>query len=61
MEITAIMALVDAALTIVEKAEPMVQEWFKAGLISPEEQQARADRIEKLRLSGFTFVRKNPS
>ena len=49
MEIAAIIAIVDGALTIFEKAFPALQAAFKSGQIPPAEQQRIRDRYNAIR------------
>lgn len=48
MEAAAILAIIDGALTILEKAAPELQKLFTSGQISVEDQKARKDRIDAL-------------
>lgn len=49
METTAIIAAVDAAITIIEKLAPSLKAAFSKGEISVEDQQVLMDRLNKLR------------
>jgi hypothetical protein len=44
-----IIALMDAALTLSERAKTIYNEAVKEGIITPEEQAAQLARIDKLR------------
>jgi hypothetical protein len=44
-----ILTLIDAALTLIERAQPLLKDAFSNGEITPEQQAALAERIAKLR------------
>lgn len=49
MEAAAIIAAVDAAITIIEKLSPGIKAAFNKGEISAADQQALLDRLNKIR------------
>ena len=55
MEATAILAIVDGALTILEKAAPWFQQALGQGTISPAQQQQLYDRVQALQSGGAAF------
>lgn len=57
MDPITIMALADAAITLLEKAVPEIEKAFNQGLISVEDQKAQADRLAALRDKHFAFTR----
>ena len=56
MEAAAIIAAVEAAITIAEKLAPMIQAGIAKGEISPEVQSALDARIAALRPGGTAFA-----
>ncbi len=57
MEITAVVALADAAITLLEKAVPQIQKAVAGGEVDPATQKALSDRLDALKASGFAFTR----
>ncbi len=57
MEVAAMLALFEGALTLVERMKPIVQDWFKRGEVPVEDQKRINEKMEKLRGSGFAFTR----
>jgi hypothetical protein len=55
MEATAILAIVDGALTILEQVAPLIQQAVQRRTITPEQQQAVYDRVQALRPGGTAF------
>lgn len=55
MEAAAILAIIDGALTILEKVAPQLQQAAQTGTITPDEQAAVLARVEALRSSGSAF------
>ncbi len=55
MEATAILAIVDGALTILEKLAPAIEQAVQRGPITIEQQQAIYDRVRALRPGGTAF------
>ena len=56
MEITAILAIVDGALTILEKTLPAITDAAGQGAISTEQQQVVYQRLGRLRAGGGAFT-----
>lgn len=56
MEATAILAIVDGALTILEQAAPAISQALQKGTITPAQQQAIFDRVQALRPGGPAFT-----
>jgi len=56
MEATAILAIVDGALAILEKALPAIQEAVRNGTITVEQQQSVYQHISALRAGGGAFA-----
>jgi hypothetical protein len=58
MPIAALIPLVEAAITfLVDHAIPRIQEAFRSGEVSLEDQQRLKDRINQLKESNFAFTR----
>ncbi len=55
MEATAIIAIVEGALTILEKVAPIIQQAVQQGTITASQQQAIYDRVAALRDAGASF------
>ena len=55
MEVTAILAIVDGALAILEKALPAIEAAAGNGTITVEQQQAVYQRVSGLRAGGAAF------
>jgi hypothetical protein len=55
MEPTAILAIIEGALTILEKAAPWVAQAVKQGTITPARQQQLYDRVQALQSGGPAF------
>lgn len=51
MEAAAILAIIDGALTILEKAAPSLEQAVNSGQVSNDVQQGNLDRLNALRLS----------
>ncbi len=61
MEITAIMAMVDAAITFLEQGLPEIQRAVERGEVSVEKQKEISDKYNALKQTGFAFKRSTPS
>jgi hypothetical protein len=55
MEATAILAIVNGALTILEQIAPAIEQAVQQGEITPAQQQAIYDRVQALRPGGTAF------
>jgi hypothetical protein len=55
MEATAILAILDGALTILEKAAPWVAQAVNSGSITPAQQQQLYNRVQALQNPGTAF------
>jgi hypothetical protein len=50
----AILALIDASLSVVERAGPILAQFRNDGVITPAQQQALLDRINRWRAEDFS-------
>ena len=55
MEATAIIAIVEGALTILEQVSPLIQQAVQQGAITATQQQAIYDRVQALRDAATSF------